>query len=120
MPSLQAISKYLPRKVTLVAVFALAGCTLSGNPETVQPVPASNASVTADPAVKSLQLPPAQTRLIKIGLLLPLSGTGATAAIAKGMQQAAELALFDGGSSVVQCKRASCPTLTWAQAAFLA
>ena len=102
MTSLQAISKYLPRKVTLVTVFALAGCTLSGNPETVQPVPASNASVTADPAVKSLQQPPAQTRVIKIGLLLPLSGTGATAAIAKGMQQAAELALFDGGSSVVQ------------------
>ncbi len=41
-------------------------------------------------------------RTAKIALLLPLSATGQTAAIAKGLKQASELALFDAGSATVQ------------------
>ncbi len=41
-------------------------------------------------------------RVAKVALLLPLSATGQTAAIAKGMKQAGEMALFDAGSANVQ------------------
>ena len=41
-------------------------------------------------------------RTAKVALLLPLSATGHTAAIAKGMKQAGEMALFDSGAAAVQ------------------
>lgn len=41
-------------------------------------------------------------RVAKVALLLPMSGIGETAAIAKSMKQAAEMALFDAGSATVQ------------------
>jgi branched-chain amino acid transport system substrate-binding protein len=44
----------------------------------------------------------ANERIAKVALLLPLSASGQTAAIAKGMKQAGEMALFDAGSSNFQ------------------
>jgi branched-chain amino acid transport system substrate-binding protein len=100
--SFQAISKHIAYAVLLVAAIVLAGCTVSPSPQKGTPAIAANPNVATNPSAASQSQPSAQSRVSKIGLLLPLSGTGTTAAIAKGMKQAAELALFDGGSSSVQ------------------
>jgi branched-chain amino acid transport system substrate-binding protein len=56
----------------------------------------------ATAAAGELRKPPGNERVAKVALLLPLSASGQTAAIAKGMKQAGELALFDAGGSTIQ------------------
>lgn len=60
--------------------------------------PANSGGTNAKPS----QRPQAQERVAKVALLLPMSAAGQTAAIAKGMKQAGELALFDAGSTTFQ------------------
>jgi ABC-type branched-subunit amino acid transport system substrate-binding protein len=45
---------------------------------------------------------PARTAEVKVALLLPLTGAGTTAPIAKGLKQAAEMALIEQGGSAIQ------------------
>lgn len=45
---------------------------------------------------------PASGRAVKVGLLLPLTGPGNSSAVARGLKQAAELALFDFDNPNVQ------------------
>lgn len=71
----------------------LAGCSTA-----MGPAPAPAAAVVPPPtAPGEAQRPP-----VKIALLLPLGGMGETAAIAKSMKQAAEMALFERNDPYVQ------------------
>ncbi len=78
----------------------LAGCagTPVGPSQTASPLTRG----AAVPSGTSEARTAATERMAKVALLLPLSAGGQTAAIAKGMKQAAELALFDAGTSSVQ------------------
>ena len=79
--------------IITAAGVALAGCSISGNNGT------GGATVESGPLVgepgtenaEPVRRPPA----VKVAMILPLSGVGQPAAIAKGMKQAGELALFD-------------------------
>jgi ABC-type branched-subunit amino acid transport system substrate-binding protein len=68
----------------------LAACSTAG------PTPGPTASITAPGGATSPRAP------VKIALLLPLGGMGETAAIAKSMKQAAEMALFEVNDPNVQ------------------
>lgn len=77
------------RRAGALAVFGLllAGCSTGG-------------MGTAEPPTAALAPAPGQSQgqiraPVKIALLLPLGGMGETAAIAKGMKQGAEMALFE-------------------------
>ena len=70
---------------------ALQACSTS-----MGPVPAPTAQITAPPSAAPARPP------VKIALLLPLGGMGETAAIAKSMKQAAEMALFEVNDPYVQ------------------
>lgn len=94
----------------------LAGCsTQSPSPLSQPPAPPATASITpvtrnalsevetstlADSAAPAAKFGGGQP--MKIGLLLPLGGFDQTAHIAKGMKQAAEMALFEGERTNVQ------------------
>lgn len=85
----------------LVASLLLGACAVSPTPGT------SGASVTTgalpvDPAAAADAAARPRAAQAKIALLLPLSGAGTTGPIAKGLQQAAELALLDHGSAALQ------------------
>jgi branched-chain amino acid transport system substrate-binding protein len=60
------------------------------------PVPTPTAQIAAPPSTAPARPP------VKIALLLPLGGMGETAAIAKSMKQAAEMALFEVNDPYVQ------------------
>jgi branched-chain amino acid transport system substrate-binding protein len=60
------------------------------------PAPDPTAQIATQPAPGSARAP------VKIALLLPLGGMGETAAIAKSMKQAAEMALFEVNDPAVQ------------------
>ena len=60
------------------------------------PVPAPTAQIATPPTTASTRSP------VKIALLLPLGGMGETAAVAKSMKQAAEMALFEVNDPSVQ------------------
>src|SRR5262245_11810689 len=73
-----------------VIVAALAACSTGSG--------TSNAPTAAIvPGAKGTERPP-----VKIALLLPLGGMGETAAIAKSMKQAAEMALFEVNDPSIQ------------------
>ena len=101
------ISRKIRSAVGAAAVMLLSACALP----TVEPQGAtgsvnSNSKATttemlsADRKVEASRVEPGRTA--KIALLLPLAATGQMAAIAKGMKQAGELALFDAASTKVQ------------------
>jgi ABC-type branched-subunit amino acid transport system substrate-binding protein len=75
-----------------VATVALAGCAVSGGPgpgvASVESGPLGESSGTEGAPVR-------RAPAVKVAMILPLSGAGQPAAIAKGMKQAGELALFD-------------------------
>jgi branched-chain amino acid transport system substrate-binding protein len=87
--------------LTLSAMVLIAGCAAPSMTESM-----STGSVTpsapAETAVASAQRRPGNDRVAKVALLLPLSASGQTAAIAKGMKQAGELAMFDAGAATLQ------------------
>ncbi len=70
---------------------ALPACSTS-----MGPVPTPTAQIAAPPPTVAARPP------VKIALLLPLGGMGETAAIAKSMKQAAEMALFEVNDPYVQ------------------
>jgi branched-chain amino acid transport system substrate-binding protein len=71
------------------AAAALAGCAAPNDTSlSTSSLTTANATASAAPAR------PVPTGPAKVALLLPLTATGATAVIAKGLKQAAELALF--------------------------
>lgn len=72
----------------LVCALWLAACTNGSSNVAVGSLPGDAAK---DPAERALDA----KSPVKVGMLLPLSGSPQTAAIAKGLQQAAELALFE-------------------------
>ncbi len=86
------------------AVMLTTGCALNSGAGHVATDPIASTSTTTNLATAKTPPPPrlADERGAKVALLLPLSAAGQTAAIAKGMKQAAELALFDSGSTTVQ------------------
>jgi len=77
-----------------LCTLALAACatSLGSKPETTSTL--GNASSEAAPV--------AERKPVRIAMLLPLSGFGPTAVLAKGMKQAGELALFEFDNPLVQ------------------
>ena len=73
--------------VALACMLWLAACTNGSNSVVGSMAPESD----KDPAERALDA----KSPVKVAMLLPLSGSPQTAAIAKGLQQAAELALFE-------------------------
>lgn len=78
----------------LAGALLLQGCGGS----TLQNTPASTASVETP---RLAPRAPEQTQPARIALLLPLAGFGETAQIARGMKQAAEMALFDANNPAI-------------------
>jgi branched-chain amino acid transport system substrate-binding protein len=85
--------RYLPVFVVISA--SLTGCGQSGL-NAVGPQTASIAHPTG------IDEPAAKRRPVKIALLLPLGGISEPAQIARGMKQAAELAMFEADNPTVQ------------------
>lgn len=78
---------------SLAAVFASTlGLWMAGCATNIVPSNTNTASISETPAPKAAPNP---SRTAKIALLLPLAGLGETAQIARGMKQAAEMALFE-------------------------
>ena len=103
MPTLQVVPETVLHAILMAAALFVAGCALSSSSDQAAPAIATTANTTTETVTaKSVHRSPAQDRASKVALLLPLSAAGPTGAIAKGMKQAAELALFDGGSPTVQ------------------
>jgi len=91
------------RAILLALTLALAACSASVNSSN----DAATASVTAmgppDPAARSPSAEAGpQKPGTKVALLLPLTGSGQAEPVALAMRQAAELALFHGGSAPIQ------------------
>jgi ABC-type branched-subunit amino acid transport system substrate-binding protein len=77
-----------------LCTLALAACAtnLGSNPETTSTLGNSNTGAA----------PVAERKPVRIAMLLPMSGFGPTAVLAKGMKQAGELALFELDNPLVQ------------------
>ncbi len=73
----------------------LAACSGNASPDTVGSI--SN-EAAKDPAARALDA----KSPVKVAMLLPLTGSPQTAAVAKGLQQAAELALFERNAPSLQ------------------
>lgn len=73
----------------------LAACSGSASPGVVGSI---NSEVPKDPAERALDA----KSPVKVAMLLPLTGSPQTAAVAKGLQQAAELALFERNAPSLQ------------------
>lgn len=83
----------------LVAAFALAACTVSG--PALPPSDATGSITPRDqPDSKAAAAQPLPTKAgkAKVALLLPLSGPGNVATVARAMKQAGEMALFERSS----------------------
>ncbi len=80
----------------VLIAFVLAGCAANIGTEN-----ASTASIE-QPQTSSGTVHPAQSKPTKIALLLPIGGFGEPAQIARGMKQAAEMALFDANDPNIQ------------------
>jgi ABC-type branched-subunit amino acid transport system substrate-binding protein len=78
------------------AALGLLAAMLTACSTAMGPTPGSTAAITPSGGN------PGQRAPVKIALLLPLGGMGDTAAIAKGMKQAAEMALFEVNDPSVQ------------------
>lgn len=92
------------RTVGLTAGLAALLCGCAGS--TSEPTLATGSVKPNAPAVAQSEVRKpverANERVAKVALLLPLSASGQTAAIAKGLKQAGEMALFDSGSATLQ------------------
>lgn len=83
------------RVLRALALGLLAGL-LQACSTSMGPVPAPTAQIATPPTTAATRPP------VKIALLLPLGGMGETAAVAKSMKQAAEMALFEVNDPSVQ------------------
>lgn len=86
------LSRFCAVVMTLLAGLVLAACSIGGGGGGL-----SQGLSGGEPqaGTQAAQSPQSQRLSAKVALLLPLGGTPQAAAIAKGMKQAAELALFD-------------------------
>jgi ABC-type branched-subunit amino acid transport system substrate-binding protein len=77
-----------------LCTLALAACatSLGSNPQTTSTLGNTNAGTA----------PVAEKKSVRIAMLLPMSGFGPTAMLAKGMKQAGELALFEFDNPLIQ------------------
>jgi branched-chain amino acid transport system substrate-binding protein len=73
----------------------LAACSANSSTQTVGSI---SAEAPKDPAARALDA----KSPVKVAMLLPLTGSPQTAAVAKGLQQAAELALFERNAPSLQ------------------
>ncbi len=100
MPLMRRSLKIAPLLGALAAsasVLALAGCG-----QTLSNVNANTASITPTPAPAAKPVVDEKTKTVRVALLLPTGGYGEAAQIARGMKQAAELALFDANNPAIQ------------------
>ncbi len=88
------IMKRLMQGVALAGTSGLGGCAAN--------LGASGSTASIDGAASPDPRTTRDSENAKIALLLPLSGNPQTAALAQGMRQAAELAMFERGSSPIQ------------------
>lgn len=79
----------------LAAAGLLAGCATNVGPS-------ADATSAIKPADRTAASPTQRQRPVKIAMLLPLAGFDQTAAVAKAIKQAAELALFEIDNPAVQ------------------
>jgi branched-chain amino acid transport system substrate-binding protein len=88
------------RNALAVLALALSGCAQStiGNP----PATASIDSKTAHQSLAGQPVTDQKAKAVKIALILPLGGYGDPAQIARGMKQAAEMALIEADNPSVQ------------------
>ncbi|MGH7089106.1 MAG: penicillin-binding protein activator [Stellaceae bacterium] len=114
-----SLSRLRSPVAALLALGALAGCTLLGGGETPQPQPLPQASAAPPIATAPLATTPLATtplapsvpatvvaNKVGVGVLLPLSGP--SAALGQAMLDAAEMALFDlGGDQIALLVRDS-------------
>ena len=85
----------------LISTALLSGCStgsLSGNNRTAQAPPTITSTSVKNAQTNSLD----KSAPVKIGLILPLSGNGSSAIIAKNMRLAGEMALFEFDNPSVQ------------------
>jgi len=80
-----------------VIALAFAALTIAACSTNMGNTPTPTASITAPDAAEQAKRKP-----VKIALLLPMGGMGETAAVAKSMKQAAEMALFELNDPSVQ------------------
>mgnify|MGYP006363965573 CR=1 FL=1 len=86
-----------------LALTALLGCVLAGCAANIGAESPSTASIEQPQTSANIGQPAqAQTKPTKIALLLPFAGFGEPAQIARGMKQAAEMALFDANDPSIQ------------------
>ncbi len=100
--------KVLHRRVTActrapLVLTAVLGCVLAGCAANIGTESPSTASIEHPQTSSKIAQPAqAQTKSTKIALLLPFAGFGEPAQIARGMKQAAEMALFDANDPAIQ------------------
>lgn len=90
----QGIGRRAFRAAVLAAALSAAGCSASLND-----TPPATGTLAGEPVVKAEARRPPKRAAPKVALLLPLSAPGSTGAVAKGLKQAAELALIEHGGS---------------------
>jgi ABC-type branched-subunit amino acid transport system substrate-binding protein len=92
MSPLVSLSRLARRFVPALCALTLAACAtnLGSNPSTTAAIADAGAT------------PSAERKPVRIAMLLPLSGFGPTAVLAKGLKQAGELALFELDNPLVQ------------------
>ena len=98
------IFPFAPRALLAATVFALAACAqsnLAAPPAETQPAvaaPATPAPVVSQPVTA----PPVDSQIVRVGLIVPLSGSAA--AVGRDLLDAAQLALFDFNPSVFELR----------------
>ena len=80
----------------VASAMLVAACAQTGIIQPVPPTASIHGKISPAPVADR------QTKAVKIALLLPLSGIGQPAQIARGMKQAAEMALFDADNPAFQ------------------
>ena len=93
----QALITLLRGTTALGGAAWLAGCAANGGTGAV-----STGAIGSSEVERSALAPPEPAGAAKVALLLPLSGSAQTSLIAKAMQQAAELALFERHAAGLQ------------------
>ncbi len=88
------------RNFAALILLSLAGCAQSGL--AVTPATSSITGKTAQQALAGQSIGDAKAKAVKVALILPLGGYGEPAQIARGMKQAAEMALIEADNPAVQ------------------
>ena len=90
------------RPTSTIQSLILAGLLLGGCAQSIATPPANTASIAGGSGPAAASATETKARAVKIALLLPMSGMGEPAQIARGMKQAAEMALFEADNPAIQ------------------